>query len=57
VKAAESKEVKTVIEKLDLTPVLYVGKEYDTHLKNYWPRMEKDLKETGLMKESATQPY
>jgi tripartite-type tricarboxylate transporter receptor subunit TctC len=57
VKAAESKEVKTVIEKLDLTPVLYVGKEYGNHLKNYWPRMEKDLKETGLMKESATQPY
>jgi tripartite-type tricarboxylate transporter receptor subunit TctC len=56
-KAAESKEVKTVIEKLDLTPVLYIGKEYDTHLKNYWPKMEKDLKETGLMKESATQPY
>jgi tripartite-type tricarboxylate transporter receptor subunit TctC len=57
VKAAQSKEVKTVIDRLDLTPVLYVGKEYDTHLKNYWPRMEKDLKETGLMKESATQPY
>jgi tripartite-type tricarboxylate transporter receptor subunit TctC len=57
VKASESKEVKTVIDKLDLLPVLYVGKDYDKHLKNYWPRMEKSLKETGLMKESATQPY
>jgi tripartite-type tricarboxylate transporter receptor subunit TctC len=57
VKAAESKEVKAVVEKLDLLPVLYVGKEYDDHLKNYWPRMEKSLKETGLIKEPATSPY
>jgi tripartite-type tricarboxylate transporter receptor subunit TctC len=56
-KAAESKEVKTVIDKLDLVPVLYVGKEYDDHLKSYWPRMEKSLKEIGLIKESATNPY
>ncbi len=57
VKASESKEVKMIIDKLDLLPILYVGKDYDKHLKNYWPRMEKSLKETGLMKESATQPY
>jgi tripartite-type tricarboxylate transporter receptor subunit TctC len=57
VKAAQSNEVKTVIDKLDLLPILFVGKEYDDHLKSYWPRMEKSLKETGLMKESATQPY
>jgi hypothetical protein len=46
-----------VIDKLDLVPVLYVGKDYDTHLKNYWSRMEKSLKETGLIKEPATSPY
>ncbi len=57
VKAAQSNEVKMVIDKLDLLPILYVGKEYDDYLKSYWPRMEKSLKETGLMKESATQPY
>lgn len=57
IKAAESKDVKTVIDKLDLVPVLYVGKDYDTHLKNYWSRMEKSLKETGLIKEPATSPY
>ncbi|MCG6535245.1 MAG: tripartite tricarboxylate transporter substrate binding protein, partial [Syntrophales bacterium LBB04] len=39
VKATESKEVKVVIDKLDLLPILYVGNEYDDHLKNYWPRM------------------
>jgi tripartite-type tricarboxylate transporter receptor subunit TctC len=57
VKAAESKEVKTVIDKLDLVPVLYVGKDYEAHLKNYWPKMEKSLKEAGLIKEPATSPY
>ncbi len=56
-KAAESKEVRNVIDKLDLVPVLYVGKEYDDHLKSYWPRMERSLKETGLIKEPATSPY
>jgi tripartite-type tricarboxylate transporter receptor subunit TctC len=34
-KAAESKEVKAVIDKLDIPPVLYVGKEYGEHLKSY----------------------
>jgi len=57
VKASESKEVRVIIDKLDLLPILYVGKDYDKHLKSYWPRMEKSLKDTGLMKESATQPY
>jgi tripartite-type tricarboxylate transporter receptor subunit TctC len=56
-KAAQSNEVKTVINNLDLVPVLYVGKEYEEYLKNYWFRMEKTLKETGLIKEPATNPY
>jgi tripartite-type tricarboxylate transporter receptor subunit TctC len=56
-KAAESREVKTVIEKLDMLPVLHVGKEYEEHLKNYWFRMEKGLKETGFITEPATGPY
>lgn len=56
-KAAESKEVKAVLDKLELLPVLYVGKEYEEHLKSYWVRMEKGLKETGLIKEPATSPY
>lgn len=56
-KAAQSNEVKTVIDKLDLLPILYVGKQYDDHLKGYWPKMEKSLKETGLIKEPATSPY
>jgi len=57
VKASQSPELKMVLDKLDLQPVLYVGKEYEDRLKSYWPRMEKSLKETGLIKEPATSPY
>jgi tripartite-type tricarboxylate transporter receptor subunit TctC len=56
-KASESKEVKTVLAKLDMLPILLVGKEVDDYLKAYWPRMEKNLKETGLIKEPANSPY
>ena len=56
-KAAESKEVKAAVEKLDLAPILIVGKDYDEYLKRVWLRLEKNLKETGLAKESATSPY
>ncbi|HVN25948.1 MAG TPA: tripartite tricarboxylate transporter substrate binding protein [Syntrophorhabdales bacterium] len=56
-KAAESKEVKTAVEKLDLVPIMIVGKDYDDYLKRVWSRLEKNLKETGLIKEPATSPY
>jgi tripartite-type tricarboxylate transporter receptor subunit TctC len=56
-KAAEAKEVKALFDQLDLLPVLIVGKDYENRLKTYWTRMEKGLKETGLIKEPATKPY
>jgi len=56
-KAAESKEVKTAVEKLDLVTILIVGKDYDDYLKRVWFRLEQNLKETGLAKEPATSPY
>ena len=56
-KAAESKEVKVAVEKLDLVPILIVGKDFDEYLKRVWSRLEKNLKETGLVKEPATSPY
>src|SRR5271157_899063 len=55
-KAAESKEVKVAVEKLDLVPILIVGKDYDEYLKRVWSKLEKNLKETGLVKEPATSP-
>ena len=56
-KAAESKEMTALIDRLDMLPVLYVGKEYDDLIKSTWFETEKSLKETGLVKESATSPY
>lgn len=56
-KAAASNEVKTAVEKLDLVPILIVGKDYDEYLKSVWSRLEKNLKETGLIKEPATSPF
>jgi tripartite-type tricarboxylate transporter receptor subunit TctC len=56
-KAKDSPEVKTVMDKLDLLPVYYNSKEYDRFLKESWARLDRTLKETGLIKEPATQPY
>lgn len=56
-KAAQTNEVKTALDKLDLVPILYVGKDYEERLKNLWFRLEKNLKDTGLIKEPATSPY
>jgi tripartite-type tricarboxylate transporter receptor subunit TctC len=57
VKAADSKEVKTMMDSLDMVPILMVGKEYDEYLKAVWTKLEKNLKDTGLIKEPATAPY
>ena len=56
-KAKDSQEFRTVVEKLDLIPVYYNSKDYDQFLKASWVRLEKTLKATGLIKESATSPY
>ncbi len=57
VKATESLEVKRVQEKVAATPVLYKSKEYERYVKEQWSRAEKIFKETGIIKEVATQPY
>jgi len=56
-KATESKEFQIAVERLDLVPILMVGKDFDTYLKATWSTLEKNLKETGLIKEPATAPY
>ena len=56
-KAADSKRSRQLLESLDLVPILMVGKAYDEYLKAVWSRLEKNLKETGLIKEPATSPY
>jgi len=57
-KGIETAEFKTVREKLYLSPIPSMGsKEFEAHLKEYWVKEEKMFKETGVIKEPATQPY
>jgi tripartite-type tricarboxylate transporter receptor subunit TctC len=56
-KAMETPEFKTVCEKMSLIPAYYNSKDYAQFLKELWPVLEKSHKETGLIKEVATQPY
>ncbi len=53
----ETHEFKTAVEKLYLSPAYYTGNEYAQYLKELWSRSEKVLKDTGIIKEPATQPY
>jgi tripartite-type tricarboxylate transporter receptor subunit TctC len=55
-KGTETPEFKTTLEKLYLTTVFINSKDYDQHLKDKWVRTEKMFKETGIIKEAATQP-
>jgi tripartite-type tricarboxylate transporter receptor subunit TctC len=53
----ETPEFKQALEKLFLTPTHYGSRAYDEHLKEKWVRTERMFKETGIIKEAATQPY
>jgi len=56
-KAMESPEFKTTAENQELTILYLDSKQYERHLKEKWPRTEKDFKMMGIIKEPATQPY
>ena len=56
-KGMESEGFKNVVQKLEMTEVRYVGKDYDQFLKELWGKLEKQLKATGLIKDVATAPY
>jgi tripartite-type tricarboxylate transporter receptor subunit TctC len=57
VSGMETPEFKAVRERLYMSPVSLNSKEYDQYLKEKWGRTEKLFKETGIIKEAATQPY
>ena len=56
-RGAETPEFKSVREKLYLSPAFYNQKAWERYLKEYWVTEERLLKQTGIIKESATQPY
>lgn len=56
-KAMEAPEFKVTAENQELTVLYLDSKQYDRHLKEKWPRTERDFKMMGIIKEAATQPY
>ena len=56
VAAMEAPPFKSTATNLDLVPISLKSDEYDRYLKDLWLRLERSLKETGLIKESATKP-
>jgi tripartite-type tricarboxylate transporter receptor subunit TctC len=56
-KGMETPQFKSVVEKLNLIPAYYNSKDYDRFLKDSWVKLEKSMKETGMIKEPATPPY
>jgi tripartite-type tricarboxylate transporter receptor subunit TctC len=56
-KGMQTREFKSMIEKLDMVEVFYKGSDLDQHLKEMWTNSEKMLKDIGIIKEVATQPY
>jgi tripartite-type tricarboxylate transporter receptor subunit TctC len=56
-KATKNEEFKAVLAKLDLAPIYYNGKAYDEYLKSGWEKIGKVMKEAGIIKEAATEPY
>jgi tripartite-type tricarboxylate transporter receptor subunit TctC len=52
----EAPPFRSTAANLDLVPISLKSEEYSRYLKDLWFRLEKSLKETGLIKESATRP-
>ena len=56
-KGTETPDFKATVARLYLTPAYYNSKDYQRYLKEFWVKSEKMFKETGIIKEAATQPY
>ncbi len=56
-KGMQTREFKLMIEKLDMSEVFFKGGDLDQHLKEMWANSDKMLKDIGIIKEVATQPY
>jgi tripartite-type tricarboxylate transporter receptor subunit TctC len=52
----EAHPFRSTTATLDLVPISLKSEEYSRYLKDLWFRLEKSLRETGLIKEAATRP-
>ena len=56
-RGTETPEFKTAMESQNRNMFFLTSAESDQHLKEKWFRTEKQLKEAGVIKEPATEPY
>ena len=54
--ATKSKEYLEALDKIDMVPVNYSSKEFDSFLRINWKKINKHLIGSGLIKEAATLP-
>ncbi len=54
--ALGDKAYREVLEKIDMVPVSYDGKQFAEFLKTNWAKINKHLIATGLIKQAATMP-
>lgn len=56
-KAMEAPEFKTMFVEMGMAPGYLNSTDFDRYLKDLWPKLEKSMRETGLIEKSATDPY
>lgn len=56
IKAMKSKEYLEELDKINMVPVKYSGKEFDSFIRVQWKKINKHLIATGQIKEAATLP-
>jgi tripartite-type tricarboxylate transporter receptor subunit TctC len=54
--AAQSRELLETLDRIDMVPAHYRGREFDDFLRTTWKRINQHLRATGLIKEAATSP-
>ena len=55
--AGQSRECREAFDKIDLSPVQYGGLQLEQFLKTNWQKVNGQLLQAGLIKETATQPF
>ncbi len=56
-KGTDTPQFRSLIERIYVSPFYCNGKEYERLLKDFWEKNEKLLKDVGIIKAAATQPY
>ena len=54
--AAKNEEYLATLDRIDMEPVYYNGKDFDAFLRDQWKKINKHLTATGLIKDAATKP-